>query len=54
MKPDIILDLPTNVIERIWKYQQGLLTGQIKLNFNQGKIESYEAMEHNRILKHTH
>jgi hypothetical protein len=27
------------------------LTGQIKLNFNQGRVESYESMEHNRVLK---
>jgi len=50
MPEAIILDLPKNVIERIYKYQQGNLTGQIKLNFNRGKIESYESMEHNRVL----
>ena len=48
-----VIDLPKNVIERIEKYQKGFLTGQIKLNFNQGRIESYESMEHNRILKTT-
>lgn len=49
--PELQLDLPKNVVDRILKYQSGQLTGQIKLNFNHGKIESYEAMEHNRILK---
>jgi len=51
MNEPIVLDLPKNVIERIYKYQQAGLTGQIKLNFNSGRIESYEAMEHNRIMK---
>ncbi len=45
----IVVELPKNVAERIWRYQQQGLTGQIKLNFNRGKIESYESMEHTRI-----
>lgn len=52
MEP-MIVDLPKNVIERIWRYQQSHLTGQIKLNFNSGRIESYESMEHTRVLKQT-
>jgi len=51
MNDVLVLDLPKNVIDRIWKYQSQGLTGQIKLNFNSGRIESYEAMEHSRILK---
>jgi hypothetical protein len=49
----LTVDLPKNVIERIQEYQAKQTTGQITLNFNEGKIQSIETKQYAKVKLHT-
>ena len=50
IKPQSLLDiLPPNVQLALLDFAARQVTGQISLNFNQGRVESVDIREHERI-----
>lgn len=45
----IVVDLPKNVIERIYEFQTKQYSGSITLNIHEGRIQSYESRQVQKV-----